>query len=127
MLKYIEQKSGHADDGPAWIARVILSKSGRTVYFNGKALKRLSGGGVAGNHFDIDTGDEYWISGVKKRGVNRHCAGSGAIMIEASALNEYLLLAGQTVLDASQFQIVADIPATDPSKFYDRENEVLDP
>ena len=38
MLKYIEQKTGYADNGFAWIARVKLSKSGRTVYFNGKAL-----------------------------------------------------------------------------------------
>jgi hypothetical protein len=43
MLKYIEQKAGHADNGPAWIARVTFSKSGRTVYFNGMALKRISG------------------------------------------------------------------------------------
>lgn len=127
MLKYIEQKAGHADNGPAWIARVTLSKSGRTVYFNGMALKRISGGGVAGNHFDVQTGDEYWISGVKKRGVNRHWAGSGAIMIEARAVNEYLLPAGQTTLAASRFQVVGDLPETDPSKFYDRESQVVTP
>jgi hypothetical protein len=40
MIRYIELKSGYHDDGPAWIARVLVSKSGRTVYFNGKALKR---------------------------------------------------------------------------------------
>ena len=78
------------------------------MYFNGKALKRLSGGGVAGNHFDIGTGDEYWVSGVKKRGVNRHWAGSGAIMIEASAVTEYLLLVGQPALDTARFQVVPD-------------------
>jgi hypothetical protein len=83
-----------------------------------------SGGSVAGNHFDVQTGDEYWISGVKKRGVNRHWAGSGAIMIEASAVNQYLLLAEQATLDASRFQVVGDLPETDPSKFYDRENQV---
>ena len=77
MLKYIERKTGYADNGPAWIARVRLSKSGRTVYFNGKALKRTGGQGIPGNHRDIETGDEYWVSGVKKRGVNRHWAGSG--------------------------------------------------
>ena len=35
MLRYIELKTGHDDNGPAWIARVKLSKSKRTIYFNG--------------------------------------------------------------------------------------------
>ena len=43
MLRYIELKSGHGDSGPAWIARVTLSRSGRTVYFNGQALKQAGG------------------------------------------------------------------------------------
>ena len=33
-LKYIELKSGYADDGPAWIGNVKESKSGETIYFN---------------------------------------------------------------------------------------------
>ena len=33
MLKYIELKTGYSDDGPAWIGRVKMSRSGRTVYF----------------------------------------------------------------------------------------------
>ena len=44
LLKYIELKSGYNGDGPAWIARVKMSQSGRTVYFNGRALKQGSGG-----------------------------------------------------------------------------------
>jgi hypothetical protein len=67
VLRYIELKTGYTDNGPAWIARVKLSKSGRTIYFNGKALKRVAGGGISGNHYDIQTGHEYWVSGVKKR------------------------------------------------------------
>ena len=127
MLKYIEQKTGHADDGPAWIARVTLSKSGRTVYFNGRALKRINGGGVAGNYIDVESRDEYWVSGVKKRGTNRHWAGSGAIMIEASAVPEYLQLIGSNELDRSQFHVVPDFPETDPAMFYERENQVMNP
>jgi len=56
MLKYIERKTDLGDNGPAWIAWVKVSKSGRTIYFNGKALKRIAGGGVAGNHFDLESG-----------------------------------------------------------------------
>jgi hypothetical protein len=80
VLKYIELKTGYADNGPAWVARVKLSKSGRTVYFGSKAFRRATGGGVSGNHYDIVTGDEYWVSGVKRRGLDGHWAGfrSGA-------------------------------------------------
>ena len=46
---YIEQKTGYGDSGPAWISHVAFSKSGSTIYFNGKALKRMHGGGIAGN------------------------------------------------------------------------------
>ncbi len=71
MLKYIELKSGYSDNGPAWIARVTLSRSGRTVYVNGKALKRASAGMISGNHFDLETGEEYWVSGIKRDGLDR--------------------------------------------------------
>ena len=121
-LKYVELKSGHSDNGPAWIARVTMSKTGRTVYFNGKALKRTSRA-IAGNHYDLETGDEYWVSGIKKDGRDRHWAGSGKIQIEASAVNEYLELVGNTKFDGFRFEVVADLPATDPTRFVALENE----
>ena len=31
-----------------------------------KRFQRLKGSGISGNYFDVETGDEYWISGVKK-------------------------------------------------------------
>jgi hypothetical protein len=123
VLRYIELKTGHSDDGPAWIARVGLSRSGRTVYFNGKALRR--GAGAAGNHVDIRTDEEYWVSGVKKDGVDRHGAGSGRIAIEASTVAEYLMLVDRSELDRSRFDVVADRPATDPSTFDDVEHARL--
>lgn len=49
MLKYIELKTGFGSSGPAWISRVTLSRSKTTVYFNGRALKKVRGGGVAGD------------------------------------------------------------------------------
>jgi hypothetical protein len=123
VLKYIELKTGHDDKGPAWIARVLLSKSGRTVYFNGKALKR--GTGASGNHFDIETGEEYWVSGVKRNGLDRHWAGSGMVSVEATAVAEYLQLVGSAQLDLSKFQVVDDLQSPDPAKFYPLENETL--
>jgi hypothetical protein len=65
-IKYIELKSGFSDNGKAWIALVSFSKSGKTIYFNGKAFQSLDGNGITANYFDIETNEEYWISGVKK-------------------------------------------------------------
>lgn len=58
-LKYIELKSGFSDNGPAWIGLVSFSKSGKTIYFNGKAFQSLNGRGIGGNYFDLESGDEY--------------------------------------------------------------------
>src|SRR5262245_46874489 len=126
MLKYVELKTGFADNGPAWIARVKLSKSGRTVYFNGHALKRAGGGLPGGNHYDLATGQTYWVSGVKKSGADRHWAGSGTIAIETSAVPEYLRITGQPVLDTRRFMVVPDFPEPDPAQFTGVENASLD-
>ncbi|CAN5298354.1 hypothetical protein BH09SUM1_BH09SUM1_09370 [soil metagenome] len=40
MIKYIELKTNHDDSGPAWIARVKLSRSKQAVYFGDKMLRR---------------------------------------------------------------------------------------
>jgi len=91
-LKYIELKSGFGDTGPAWIGMAEFSKSGRTVYFNGKALKNSNAQGIAGNYYDIESGDEYWISGIKKNGTDRHWAGDGKIMIDRKVVDLYFVL-----------------------------------
>ena len=44
MLHYIELRTGYRDNVPAWIGRVRMSRSGQTVYFNGKAFKRTTAG-----------------------------------------------------------------------------------
>ena len=74
-LMYIEKCTGNRN-GPAWIAYVQTSKSKRTIYFDGHALRRHVWVDRLGNHYDIETGDPYWVSGVKKRGSNRHWFGS---------------------------------------------------
>jgi hypothetical protein len=120
-LKYVELKSDRNDAGPAWIGRVTLSKTGRTVYFNGKALKR--GNGVGANHFDLETGEWYWISGVKKRGSNRHWAGSGKIQVEAAAVSELLEHLGVSKLDETLFVVSHSVQPTDLTKFLHLENQ----
>jgi hypothetical protein len=123
VLKYLELKSGYSDNGPAWVAKVGVSKSGRTLYFNGKALKRAQG--ISGNHVDLETGEEYWVSNIKKDGTDRHWAGSGKVSIEGRAVADYLASIGATELNRSTFDVVPDLEETDPSRFYDLENRHL--
>jgi hypothetical protein len=80
---YIELKShpgGHNDNGPAWITRIIFSKSGKSIYFHGKLLKRGSSG--CSNYYDSETGEEYWVSGPKKDGTDRYPWAHNKVFIE---------------------------------------------
>jgi hypothetical protein len=88
---YIELKSGHSDDGPAHIGRVAFSKSGLSIYYRGKMFQRLSGTGVAGgDYFHSETREEYWISGPKRNGMDRHWNSGGRPMhIDNDVVEEY--------------------------------------
>lgn len=116
VLRYIELKSGHSDNGPAWIAYVKQSKTGRTLYFNGRGLMKLKGqrrGESGGNYIDMETGESFWISGVKKNGKDRHWAGSGKVLIEAAAVAEYLETIKANTLDTSRCEVTNSIRRTD--------------
>jgi len=125
MLKYIELKTGFNDNGPAWIGYVKGAKTGQTLYFNGRALKRMKNGGIAGNYIDVETREEFWVSGIKKSGQDRHRAGSGKIHIEAAAVAEYLTIIGATKLPASKYEVFEQTLPTDVAKFHGMENEKL--
>ncbi len=111
-LTYVELKTGFAHNGPAWIGKAFFSKSGRTTYFDGKVLSSGSRGA-----FDIETGQFYWISGVKKDGTDRHIYGNGKIMIDKSVIAEYLQHTGLTELPRNKFEIVElnNVPARQKS------------
>ena len=116
LLRYIELKSGHSDNGPAWIAYVEQSKTGRTVYFNGRGLMKLKGqrrGAGGGNYVDMETGESFWVSGVKKNGEDRHWAGSGRVLVEAAAVSEYLQTIKAGKLDSSRCEVTNSIRQTD--------------
>ncbi len=105
-IRYIELKTGYNDNGPAWIGKVKESKSGKTIYFKDHAFQKNHG--AFSNYIDIETGDEYWISRVKKNGEDRHWAGSGKITIDRKVIDEYLDIVHADKLDESKF-IIADI------------------
>ena len=92
---YVELKSGYSDNGPAWITKVRLSKSKRSIHFRGKELLNIGGRGVQGNYMDVETGEEYWVSGVKKDQSDRHWAGGGPVEIDPDIRQEYLALIGK--------------------------------
>src|SRR5438105_2875040 len=62
----------------ARIGRVTFSKSGSTIFYGGKALQTLSGRGFKANYFEIESGDEYWISGCHKNGQDRLYSDEGS-------------------------------------------------
>ena len=116
ILRYIELKSGHSDNGPAWIGYVTSSKTGRTLYFNGRGLMKLKGqrrGASGGNYVDMETGESFWVSGVKKNGEDRHWAGSGKVLIDAAAVTEYLETIKAKSLDTSRCVVTNSIRQTD--------------
>ena len=89
-IMFIELKThdgGHDDHGPAWISRVTFSKTGKMIYWRDKKLQR--GNVVDANHFDVETGDDYWVSGPKKNGQDRHPCGGGKVRIDPDARDEY--------------------------------------
>ncbi len=87
---YIENKSGENDlIGDARIGRVTFSKTGKSIHYNGKTFQTLSGRGFNANYFDVETGEQYWISGCKKDGSDRLYGERLPIHIDEDARKEY--------------------------------------
>jgi hypothetical protein len=86
-VMYVENKGGDIDGVAARIGWVTFSKTGQSVYYRGRTL--LKANGISGNFLDVDSREEYWISGVKKRGSNVHWAESVSVEIDDDAREEY--------------------------------------
>lgn len=86
-IMYIEIKVGLIGD--ARIGRVKYSKTGKTIYYNGKTFQSLNGRGFKSNFFDLETGEEYWISGCKKDGGDRLYGERLPIYIDEDVKEEY--------------------------------------
>ena len=87
-IMYIESK-GDGLNGSARIGRVIFSKTGSTIYYQGKSFQSLKGKGFKSNYFEVETGEHYWISGPKKNGCDRLYGGSLPIEIDGDVREEY--------------------------------------
>ena len=93
-IMFIEYK-GDGLEGPARIGRVYYSKSGKSLYYNGKCFQTLSGSGFKSNYFDVDTGEEYWISGPRKDQNDRLYGGNKGVEIDDDVQEEYNKIIGK--------------------------------
>ena len=86
-IMYIERKA-ESLNGPARIGRVTFSKTGRTVEYRGQKFQKSTG--YKWNHFDVETGDRYWISGPRKDGQDRlYPQSSRPVEIDEDVREEY--------------------------------------
>ena len=76
-------------------------------------LKGQRRGESGGNYIDMETGESFWVSGVKKNGKDRHWAGSGKVLVEAAAIAEYLETIQAKTLDTSRCEVTNSICQTD--------------
>jgi hypothetical protein len=77
---YIESKAKGLN-GPARIGRVAFNRTGRTLSYKGKSFQSLKGRGFKANYRETETGEEYWISGPRRDGLDR-LYGKSALVVE---------------------------------------------
>ncbi len=90
-IMYIEDKSNGLE-GDARIGRVYFSKTGKTLYYSGRTFQSLKGSGFKANYFDIENGDEFWISGPRKDKNDRLYGGNQGVEIDDEIKEEYIKL-----------------------------------
>jgi hypothetical protein len=87
-IMYIECKAGELV-GPARIGRVSYSKTGCTIYYKDKEFQSLKGSGFKSNYREINTGEEYWISGPRRDGADGLYASNVTTEIDEGVREEY--------------------------------------
>lgn len=87
-IMYIERKAGRLT-GEARIGRITFSKAGRTLYYQGKAFRSLNGAGFKSNYREIETDEDYWISGCKQDGTDRLYGERVPVEIDADVREQY--------------------------------------
>ena len=75
--------------GPARIGWAKLSDRGKRVDYQGRSFRSLHGAGFKANFYDVETGDQYWISGCRKDG--RDALYNTDVEVDGDALEEYWL------------------------------------
>jgi hypothetical protein len=87
-IMYIECKAGGLA-GAARIGRVTFSKSGRTLHYRGLTFQSLKGAGFKSNYYEVETRNDYWISGPKRKGGDRLYGSVLPVEIDEDVREEY--------------------------------------
>ena len=87
-IMYIERKSGGLI-GDARIGRVTFSRTGCTLYYKDRRFQSLKGAGFKSNYMDVETGEDYWISGPKRDGSDRLYGERIPVEIDEEVREEY--------------------------------------
>jgi len=87
-IMYIECK-GEGLHGPARIGRVTFSRTGATLYYGGKTFGKLGGTGFKANYMEVETGEQYWISGPRRDGADRLYKSNWPVEIDDDVREEY--------------------------------------
>ncbi|MBL4789022.1 MAG: hypothetical protein JKY60_08205 [Kordiimonadaceae bacterium] len=85
-IMYIENKSGGLE-GPARIGRIFFSKSGNSLYYKNQMFQKIAG--FKANFAEVESGDEYWISGPRKDQNDRLYGGNKDVQIDEDISAEY--------------------------------------
>lgn len=85
---YIERKAGVLT-GSARIGRVTFNRTGRTIFYRDQVFRRIVGGGFKSNYIEKATGEDYWISGCKRRGGDSLYVSAVPIEIDDDVREEY--------------------------------------
>jgi hypothetical protein len=86
---YGEESKGGGLHGSAQIGRVTFSRTGATLHYGGKSFQSLKGSGFKANYFDIETGEQYWISGPRRDGTDRLYKSNWPVEIDDDVREEY--------------------------------------
>lgn len=84
-IMYIECKA-RGLDGVTRIGWVEFSRSTRSFYYGGRRFEKTKSG-YKYNCFDVETGENYWISGPKKNGQDKLYG--GVVEIDEDARVQY--------------------------------------
>jgi hypothetical protein len=86
---YGKESVGGVLHGSARIGRVRFSRTGATPHYGDKSFQSLRGSGFKANYFDLETGEQYWISGPRRDGADRLYKSDWPVEIDEDVREEY--------------------------------------
>ena len=89
LYGYGAESKGGGLHGAARIGRVTFSRTGATLHYKGKSFQSLKGTGFKANYFEVETGEQYWISGPRKDGTDRLYKSDWPVEIDGDVREDY--------------------------------------